>query len=149
MATYGSPLEFVNDKEAWEAKILVTRDLVTPLPYAYGPATITRIRAHKLVADLFVEFLAKAAELCVPDLTRIAYGGCYCWRAMRGSMKLSTHTWGIAIDLDPARNELGMAWDSSVGIPVPVIELADTMGLMCGLRWTRPDPQHFQYADGY
>lgn len=150
MATYGAPLQFVNDKAAWEAQTLVTRNLVIPLPYAYGPATITRIRAHWLVADLFVEFLAKAAERTASDLTRIAYGGCYCWRAMRGgSGRLSTHTWGIAIDLDPARNALGMAWDSGVGLPAPVVELAEAMGLVWGGRWTRPDAQHLQVAGGY
>jgi hypothetical protein len=35
------------------------------------------------------------------------YGGCFNYRLMRGSStKLSRHSWGVAIDLDPQRNLL-------------------------------------------
>src|ERR1041385_8228186 len=100
---YGSPLPYVEHKPVWEASILVTRMLPFALPYAYGPTTVRSIRAHKLVIDQFVEALTKCRERGVPA-ERLVYGGAYCWRAMRGGTKLSTHTWGIALDLDPGNN---------------------------------------------
>ncbi len=34
------------------------------------------------------------------------FGGSHNFRLMRGGSSLSTHSWGIAIDFDPARNQL-------------------------------------------
>jgi hypothetical protein len=34
------------------------------------------------------------------------YGGCYNYRAMRGGSDWSRHSWAIAIDFDPERNQL-------------------------------------------
>jgi len=73
--------------------------------------TVTRMQCHKLVAPGFEEVfdhllqhygLDKIKELGI-DL----YGGCVNFRLMRGSKtKWSRHSWGIALDLDPARNGL-------------------------------------------
>ncbi len=46
-------------------------------------------------------FLARIKELGI-DL----FGGCFNFRKMRGGSAWSKHSWGIAIDLDPARNTL-------------------------------------------
>ena len=71
---------------------------------------VTTIRCHKLVADNFssvfneileVYGLAKIQELGI-DL----FGGCFNFRSMRGGSDYSRHSWGIAIDLDPERNQL-------------------------------------------
>jgi hypothetical protein len=71
---------------------------------------VTRMSCHKLVADKFLAVfndllahygLAKIQELGI-DLT----GGCFNFRKMRGGSDWSKHSWGIAIDLDPARNQL-------------------------------------------
>jgi hypothetical protein len=89
---------------------------IITLPYPMRIAwdlkqSVTRIQCHKLVAtkllnvfnDLLTHYgLAKLQELGI-DL----YGGCVNVRLMRGSKKKwSRHSWGIAIDLDPARNLL-------------------------------------------
>lgn len=72
---------------------------------------ITSFECHKLVADDFVNIfkdilshygIEKIKELQLDD-----FGGCFNYRLMRGSTnKLSRHSWGIAIDLDPDRNLL-------------------------------------------
>ena len=52
--------------------------------------------------DILEEYgLEKIQELGI-DL----FGGIYNCRPMRGGTKFSKHAWGIAIDLDPARNGL-------------------------------------------
>ena len=45
----------------------------------------------------------------VEDLGINLFGGCYNCRPIRGGTRCSTHSWGIAIDFDPARNRL--RWD--------------------------------------
>jgi hypothetical protein len=152
VATYGNPLDYVDRKDAWERMVLESRPLVTPLPYAYGDATVERIRAHRLIVDELVGLLADAASITLAlglSLDRIAYGGCYVWRPIRGGRRLSTHTWGIAVDLDPARNALGMPHDPAVGIPLPIVTRFEEAGWAWGGRWSRPDPQHFQRATSY
>jgi hypothetical protein len=89
--------------------------VVIPLPYPMRISwdlthRISKMQCHKLCAGAFkavftdllsVYGLAKLQELGI-DL----YGGCYNFRQMRGGTEWSRHSWGIAIDLDPARNTL-------------------------------------------
>jgi len=150
MAAYGNPFPFVDDKVAWEAQTLVTRILKHPLPYAYREGvTVTRIRAHRLIADQLVELLAKAVELPGVSIDRLKYGGTYCWRPMRGGLQLSSHAWGIATDLDPARNIRGEAHNPTIGLPMAVIELFEAAGWTSGVGWSVPDPMHVQALSGY
>lgn len=150
IATYGDPRPFVNDKPGWEAQTLVTIPLPTPLPYAYVQSTdITKIRAHTLVASQFVSAFTACLSAGVPR-DRLIYGGIYAWRAVRGQTRLSTHTWGIAVDLDPGKNPLGQHWRAGVGmLPETIIDVFRTHGFVWGGDWSRPDPQHFQLVDGY
>lgn len=138
----------MNDKAAWEAAILVLRPLPRPLLYAYGPQQVTRIRAHRLVADQLVASLMACLDAGVP-LSRLVYGGCYVWRAKRGNPRqLSTHTWGIAVDLDPANNPMGRRWRNHGAM---LDERIVTTFLAHGWTWgdSFNDPQHFQCCSGY
>lgn len=148
-ATYGDPLPFVEDKAAWESKILVTRTLPAHLLYAYDPRVeIHRIRAHTLVADALVDALMACFEAGVPR-HRLKYGGCYAWRAMRGGAKLSTHTWGIAVDLEPAENRLGVPYIRGKMLDKRVVDIFKDRGWTWGGDFNRPDCMHFQAAQGY
>ena len=87
--------------------------LILPYPMVLSWDKGTKInswRCHKLVSgnlknvfdDLLKEYgLAKIQQLGI-DL----YGGCFAFRKMRGGTDWSRHSWGIAIDLDPERNQL-------------------------------------------
>lgn len=88
---------------------------VIHLPYPMRVAwdlktSITKMQCHKLAADKFYDVFIELLNIYGMDnLTRLGidlYGGCYNFRQMRGGTSWSRHSWGIAIDLDPARNLL-------------------------------------------
>jgi hypothetical protein len=83
------------------------------LPYQmfYDRQPVKRMRCHKKVAqafkNVFNELLASYGERKINELGINDFGGCFNYRLMRGSKnKLSAHSWGTAIDLDPNRNTL-------------------------------------------
>lgn len=77
--------------------------------------TVSRITCHKKVADSLLGILEDLRDHYglekIKELGLDLYGGAFNNRKMRGGKKLSTHSWGVAIDLDPARNRL--RWDRS------------------------------------
>lgn len=153
-ATYGNPLDYLDDKAAWEVKVLVTR----PLPFADGlvyaydrTRTVRQVRAHHLVIDTLIDALTACRDAGVPS-SRLAYGGCYVWRAMRGTsrLRLSTHTWGIAVDLEPAANPIGRVWrDDGRMLDPRVVAIFEARGWRWGGRFRRQDAMHFQAVKGY
>ena len=94
-----------------QGSYLTTIQLPFPMRLAWDKKTsVTKMRVHKKVAQDFINVfnellqvygLAKIQELGI-DL----FGGCFNFRAMRGGSDYSRHSWGIAIDLDPERNQL-------------------------------------------
>ena len=90
---------------------LVTINLPYPMRLAWDTDTkVTKMRCHKLVADKFLavfnEIHRKYGYNKIVELGIDLFGGCFNFRRMRGGNQWSTHSWGIAIDLDPARNKL-------------------------------------------
>lgn len=101
---YGTPTET-------GAAYLVTVNLPYPMRLAWDTdTTVTRLRCHRLVADkfeaVFEEILATYGLPKIQELGIDLFGGCFNFRRMRGGSAWSKHSWGIAIDLDPARNTL-------------------------------------------
>lgn len=75
-----------------------------------------------------------------------SFDGCYNLRFVRGSQAtLSTHSWGVAIDLNAKENPLGSEGKWSY-------EFIKTMldnEIFCGQNWTgRKDPMHFSLMNG-
>lgn len=82
-----------------------------PLRIAWDTDTTTlKIRCHKLIAPNLTaalgEILLHYGYDKIKELGIDLYGGCFNYRKMRGGSAWSKHAWGIAIDLDPARNTL-------------------------------------------
>lgn len=93
------------------AEYLVTLTLPYPMRLAWELETsVTKMRVHKLVKDnfeaVFNDLLKEYGYIKIKELGIDLFGGCYAYRKMRGGSSWSKHSWGIAIDLDPARNTL-------------------------------------------
>jgi hypothetical protein len=78
---------------------------------------IKRFSIHELVHDSAARAFARIAEE-YDEAQRQAlgidlFGGCLNVRPMRGGTRLSMHAWGIAIDFDPARNQLRWGRDKA------------------------------------
>ena len=102
-----------------------------------------------MIVDMLVDCIDRCLRAGI-EPGRIAYGGCYAWRAQRGAAKLSTHTWGIAIDLDPARNARGVKWDGGKKMmPEKAVQIFKAAGFTWGGDFKVPDCMHFQFARGY
>ncbi|MBP6748146.1 MAG: M15 family metallopeptidase [Xanthomonadaceae bacterium] len=74
------------------------------------------------------------------------YVGGFNYRIMRGSARLSMHSWSCAVDFDSARNRFGDTTPNFASIP-QVLEAFDAEGWTWGGRWRRPDGMHWQAAD--
>jgi len=90
---------------------LVSIKLPYPMRLAWDTNTkVTTMKCHKLVADkflaIFKDLLDSYGYDKLVELGIDLFGGCFNFRAMRGGSDYSRHSWGIAIDLDPARNLL-------------------------------------------
>ena len=90
---------------------LVSIKLPYPMRLAWDKNTkVNTMRCHKLVAqnftDVFNDLLAHYGLAKIQELGIDLFGGCFNFRAMRGGSDYSRHSWGIAIDLDPERNQL-------------------------------------------
>ena len=107
---------------------------------------VRRSRCHRLMAPIFVEALADLKREGLADRAS-HYAGIYALRLIRGtkSGRVSTHSWGIAIDLNPHENKLGTFGRMHPG----VIAVMAHHGFLWGGYFKRRDPMHFQYATGY
>ena len=90
---------------------LIPISLPYPMKLAWDLNTkVTTIRCHRLVADklkeVFNELLLVYGLPKIQELGLNIYGGCFNFRKMRGGNDYSRHSWGVAIDLDPERNQL-------------------------------------------
>ena len=99
---YGNPCRTEN---------LVTIDVPYPLRIAWDLSKTTKkVTCHKLIANnllgVFNDLLEEYGLEKIQELGIDLFGGIYNCRPMRGGTKFSKHAWGIAIDLDPARNTL-------------------------------------------
>ena len=93
------------------AGYLVKINLPYPMRIAWDTdSVVNTLMCHRLVADkltaVFNGILIHYGYDKIKELGIDLYGGCFNYRKKRGGSSMSMHSWGIAIDLDPARNQL-------------------------------------------
>lgn len=131
----------------WQTEFLTRIDLPFAMCLSWDQSrTVTQMTCHKLMAAPFSETFAKI-ESAGLESKITSFGGCFSFRPQRTGTKLSTHAWGIAIDLNPESNAQGTAgtMDSSV------IAIFKQAGFSWGGDWQGRvrDPMHFQFCSGY
>lgn len=120
-----------------------------PMRIAWDPAVSLRsITCHRLVGGSLAGILEAIRDRHGLEWIKAHqldhYGGCYNFRRMRGGSSWSTHAWGIAIDLDPARNGLRTPWPAKAAMPVEAIEAFEAEGWTSLARVIGRDAMHFQ-----
>ncbi|HOP08156.1 MAG TPA: M15 family metallopeptidase [candidate division Zixibacteria bacterium] len=131
----------------WCRGHLTRIDLPFAVPLAWDKSLrATRIHCHSKLAPILSQLFNDLVEGELGPLIE-SYGGCYCFRHKRSGAELSTHAWGIALDLNVATNHLGTKGD----MPVDLVSLFEQYGFEWGGRWIgrRRDPMHFQFCRGY
>lgn len=103
MARYGKPNQ--------SGTYLVSAVMPWPLRLAWDlGVTVKAIKVHKLEKDrvesIFHDIAKTYSHADAKSLGIDLFGGCFAYRQMRGGDDWSKHSWGTAIDLDPARNKL-------------------------------------------
>jgi len=127
-------------------------DLPYKLRLAWRPGQIvTRFRAHMDVAPVIVDALKEIGEykgLSYLEKNKLNYwGGCWWFRLKRASSEeLSTHSWGIALDLNPHIAPMG---ERDHKQPVFIVDAFLKRGFCWGGNWLYPDAMHFQACGGY
>lgn len=146
-ATFGDPTPYITQagvEESWMNTILQKIHLPYTMDYAYAKTKIITIQCHKLIAEPLQNTFTEVHNKGLSNLC-LVYGGCYVWRQMRTSYKLSTHCWGIALDLNPRTNVQGTKGDMAPEI----ISIFESHGFYWGGNFKLRDPMHFQYCTGY
>lgn len=150
IATFGDIRTYARDdgtaNPAWE-QFMGRAVLPFAIPLDWDTSkSASGIRCHRLIVPLiaavFTDIVNKGLKGAVKT-----YGGGYNWRMKRGQAKPSTHSWGIAIDLNARTNAMGTAGDMDPRL----VALFESYGFTWGGRWpgTNKDPMHFQYCSGY
>lgn len=90
---------------------LTTIELPFALRIAWDKKTyVKKISCHKDIAEplkaVFADILKQYGYDKIKELGIDLFGGCFNFRQMRGGTNYSVHAWGLAIDLDPERNQL-------------------------------------------
>lgn len=113
------------------------------------PFIDTTIQVHRLAAGAFQrvsEAIRQTPEF-INGTYKFINGGTFNWRLMRGGSSLSWHSFGIAIDVNPATNP--MQKTLQYDIPESWIRAFEENGFGWGGRWNSiKDTMHFQYEGG-
>jgi hypothetical protein len=138
---------------------------IEPRNYTQGPQAIYKNGTYRVIANYPEK---REAKLILNGVTKnISYNElfevlseseansndeCFMPRLIRGSKKdISMHTWGIAVDLNPTQNPLGLTRTQAIhrGLK-PFSELfqqtARDSGLIVGYDFGRCDGMHFEMS---
>jgi len=151
VATFGDIYNYIRADGSldprWQADCLARIVLLFALQLSWDLTTsVSQMTCHKRLVEVFASVLQRIQTGGLKGTIK-TFGGCFSFRPQRTGSKLSTHAWGIAIDLNPATNAQGSAGD----MDARVIQIFHDAGFSWGGEWEggRCDPMHFQFCSGY
>ncbi|MCX7948885.1 MAG: M15 family metallopeptidase [Treponemataceae bacterium] len=126
-----------------------------------------RVSVHRRIAaalrriDTKVRSLAKTNQKVTTFLSTVGTIGGYNWREIRGTQRMSFHSWGLAIDIQPKRlggKVIYWGWEQEKNPdwmlvpqserwapPAEIIQLFEQEGFIWGGKWDLYDQMHFEY----
>ena len=150
-ATFGDIFQYILSDHTldprWQSQFLTRIELPFRLSISWDKSrAVTQMTCHRLIAPVFADVFAQLKSTALSDKIT-SFGGCFSFRPQRTGTKLSTHAWGIAVDLNPETNQQGTAGEMDSG----VIAIFERAGFTWGGDWEghSRDPMHFQYCSGY
>ena len=151
LAGFGDIYAYLRDDGSldprWETEQLARAPLPFPIALSWDPTKHVRsIYCHRRLTAKFQQVFGELDRRGLSGKVR-SFGGCYNFRAKRSGSKLSTHAWGIAVDLNPETNVMGREGD----MPAGIVAAFRRAGFLWGGDWggAGKDPMHFQYCTGY
>jgi hypothetical protein len=140
---FGPPIQSTDD---WRIKRLdITPWYPEGIPFSWMPNVREKsVECHTLVSAPLTAVFDMLQERELLYMIR-TWGGCHSYRNKKGKAEWSTHSWGIAVDVNPGSNEYGAYGD----MPYRVVEAFRTHGWLWLGENAIPDPMHFQYCRGY
>ena len=153
-AFYGDPRGANGEASStWQSANLVQWTPPYPMFYSDGKRTpLLHLRVHRKCLPTFdaafKDVLATLGHDYVVEHRLDVSGGTFCYRLERGGSRLSVHSWGCAVDIDPQHNPFPHAWSANHGfIDLKFVEILEKHGF--GWRGKRGDidPMHFQLAE--
>jgi hypothetical protein len=150
---YGNPRGSNGEASAkWASENIVRLKAPWKLITAWDFMPVSGIRVHKKCSDSLDKVLRRIWVAANKDQRKInewgmnLYAGAYNFRLMRGSSRLSMHSWGCAVDFDSARNSFGDTTPNFALIPA-VLDAFASEEWTWGGKWNKPDGMHWQAAD--
>ena len=150
-ATFGDIFHYVLSDHSldprWQTDFLVRVPLPFAIPLCWDKSrTVNQMICHKLLAGIFTDVFGRLQNAGLQEKIT-SFGGCFSFRAQRTGTRLSAHSWGIAIDLNPETNAQGTAGNMDPG----VVRIFRDAGFDWGGDWQgrSQDPMHFQFCTGY
>ena len=132
------------DTRNFEGRYIVAFTL--PYPLFYDGIKVIRARCHYLIVENFQKAFEDIKAAGLQDQVE-NYSGIYNPRPIKGqNAHPSTHSWGIAIDLEADKYPL----KSSKRFPDAIVQIFQNTGFFYGGDFkSRKDPMHFQFCKGY
>jgi D-alanyl-D-alanine carboxypeptidase len=141
-----------HENPEWVTQNIVRLAVPWKLITSWDSRPVSAMRVHKKCADSLDRVLktiwkdANQSEQKIMEWGMHLYGGAFNFRRMTGATRLSMHSWGCAVDFDPARNAYGNHSPNFAAIPA-VTDAFAAEGWTWGGKWSHPDGMHWQAAN--
>jgi peptidoglycan LD-endopeptidase CwlK len=129
---------------------------LTTIPWLPNSTHISVRMTRVNGVDRQLEAVSAELDQLPPEYKKcvLKIGGTFNWRPIAGTDQLSAHSFGIAIDIDPAYSDY-WRWNASADqerkipyknrIPHRIVEIFERHGFIWGGKWYHYDTMHFEY----